>query len=83
MPRKKKPVPGVDRLREYPFYKIQLYDDKMMVWKDIQKKFMDLEEIEQYAQSNLGQAVRARVMFVEGPGARRVLASLKISEGAK
>ena len=76
MLRKKKPVPGIDRLREYPYFKIQYWDNSVIAWKDIQMKFNDLDSVFEYTNKNISKDSRTRIIDVQGPGSRKIVKSV-------
>ena len=75
MSRKKRIVPGLDPVRSFPYFKIQYRDEKLGVWRDVQKKFAHIESLIEFAKQNLVQGQRTRIMKVGDYGSRRVLDS--------
>ena len=65
-------VPGLDPVRKFPYYKLQVWDEARAVWMDIQRRFESPEEIRCYAAARLSPSSKARVMIVEDYGRRRV-----------
>ena len=72
MSNRKKKIPGLDPARDFPYYKIQLWQDNIGAWKDIQQKFSSLAELHEYALEQLDPVVRSRIVIVEGYGSRRI-----------
>ena len=72
MKRKKKETPGLDPVRSFPYYKIQVRHENIGVWKDIQKKFMTKSELHAYANLQLEREARTRIVIVEDYGRRRI-----------
>ena len=68
-----KPISGLDPARSFPYYKLQYYDTKLSVWIDIQKSFGSIEELHDYAASELEPNTQVRIVIVEEYGKRRVL----------
>ena len=52
------------RRRNYPYYKIQVFDDLTKVWKDERKVFDTAEEAQNYIRTELTDK-SARIMVVE------------------
>ena len=69
---RKRPIPGIEPHRSFPYYKIQIWEEKRAVWIDVQKKFSTVEAVQAYARQNIERGRRARVMVVEGYGRRRI-----------
>ena len=65
-------VPGLTPVRDFPYYKIQIWQDNFGVWKDIQKKFLSLSELHCYALAHLDIHSRTRIVIVEDYGSRRL-----------
>ncbi len=75
MCKKRKPIPGLDPVRKFPYYKIQVRDEKLGVWRDIQKSFASLNTLHQYANRHLEHSLQTRIMKVTEYGKREVLES--------
>lgn len=76
MGKKSGKIPGLDPVREFPYYKLQTRNHRLGVWEDIQKKFQSLSDLCQFAGANLSPEVVSRVMIVEDYKSRRVLGRL-------
>jgi len=72
MGRSKRGTPGVDPVRRFPYYKIQVWDDRTCAWKDIQKKFPTLAALRAHATEKLSRQAITRIVVVEDYGRRRI-----------
>ena len=72
MRQRKNKTPGLEPVRSFPYYKIQVWQNEMGVWKDIQKKFMSLSELHCYATRHINRKVQTRVVIVEDYGLRKI-----------
>lgn len=70
--KKKRPVPGRDPVRTFPYYKIQVWEPRKAVWMDIQKKFRSVDELREFAATDLDPESPTRIMIVEDYGSRRL-----------
>ncbi|MBN1213512.1 MAG: hypothetical protein JXA92_13155 [candidate division Zixibacteria bacterium] len=65
-------IPGLDPVRDFPYYKIQIWQDNIGAWKDNQQKFSSLSELHLYALEQLDSLARTRIVKVEGCGNCRI-----------
>ncbi len=65
------------RPRRFPYYKIQIYDDKVAAWVDIQKAFYSTEDLILYASDKIGESQKFRIMIVKGERERNEFAALE------
>ena len=72
MKHRKKETPGLDQVRSFPYYKIQIWRDDIGAWKDIQKKFKTKSELHSYAHKKLERILRTRIIIIEDYGCRRI-----------
>ncbi|MBU0983867.1 MAG: hypothetical protein KKA42_08355 [candidate division Zixibacteria bacterium] len=72
MSRKKPSVPGLTPVRDFPYYKLQCWDESVPAWKDIQKQFESRDDLHAYALTKLDWNAKTRVMVVTGYGRRHV-----------
>ncbi len=71
--------PGIEPLRRFPYYKIQIWDENRAVWVDIQKKFYSIEDMHKFVESNLKVEQISRAVVVSGDRNRRVDSSIRLS----
>ena len=64
--------------RRFPYYKIQVYDNKVAAWVDIQKAFYELEDLRTYASEKCAGPREVRIIKVEGEGSRCEFGKLQI-----
>jgi hypothetical protein len=55
--------------RKMPYYKVQVFDDKLKIWRDERGAFDSESEARRYISSKLPEAT-ARLMLVEQQGRR-------------
>lgn len=72
MGQRKKPMPGLEPVRVFPYYKIQVWNNRVSAWQDIQKKFNSLDSLGAYALAELPWSEITRIVIVEAEGRRRV-----------
>jgi len=72
MKHRQEKVPGLDPVRDFPYYKIQIWQDNIGAWNDIQQKFLSLSDLHYYALAQLDMRARTRIVIVEGYGSRRI-----------
>jgi hypothetical protein len=77
----RKSVPGVDPVRNFPYFKIQVWEDRRAVWIDVQKKFHSVADLQKHARENLDPTVKARIVVIEDYGRRAVDDTLTVFEG--
>ena len=68
--------PGTHPVREYPYFKLQYFDDRLAAWMDVQRRFESREDVRVHALSSFEKDVRVRIVIVEGERCRRVLEDL-------
>ena len=56
--------------REYPYYKIQTYDDRVFAWRDVKHTFDTEEEARDHI-ATVFSGVKSRIVIVEGERDRR------------
>lgn len=64
--------------RRFPYYKIQILDNKVAAWIDIQKTFYELDDLRTYAREKCAGHRKVRIIKVEGEGSRCVFGILQI-----
>ena len=64
--------------RVFPYYKIQIYNEKFAAWVDIQKAFYDFSHLISYAREKRLDRQKARIIIVEGEGNRREFGALRL-----
>ena len=72
MAKRRRPIAGLDPVRIFPYYKIQVWNERVSAWRDVRKKFESLDELHAFACAKLSRTETTRVMIVEGYGSRRV-----------
>lgn len=63
---------GLKPLRNFPYYKLQYWEERVSAWKDVQKSFESPDTLLTYATSKFESHDRIRIMIVEERGRRRV-----------
>jgi len=69
---------GLDPVRAFPYYKIQVWNPKASAWKDIQKRFDSLLDLRAFARAAIVPGTLTRIMIVESYGSRRVAEDLSV-----
>jgi hypothetical protein len=64
--------------RKFPYYKIQVYDDVLKIWRDERRAFDTVEAARAHAEKLKPQA--ARIMIVEGRRDRHVHSYFNLSD---
>ena len=72
MAKRRRPIAGLDPVRTFPYYKIQVWNERVNAWRDVQKKFESLDELHTFARVKLSPSETTPVTVVEGCGSRRV-----------
>ena len=70
---KKKGKPGLNPIREFPYFKIQYWDQHIAAWVDIQKSFRSIRELIQSARLHVNPDNRTRIMEVQTYRRRRIV----------
>jgi hypothetical protein len=69
---RKKPVPGLDPARKFPYFKVQYWDDTIAAWRDIQKAFRSMDQLDLYVEDNFDRSQRTRVWKIAGYRSRSI-----------
>jgi hypothetical protein len=58
--------------KEYPYFKVQVYEPKLAAWQDLPKAHQSLSEAQAFIGQKCG-GCQTRIMIVEGDRNRRVM----------
>lgn len=65
--------------RKFPYYKVQLYDGSLRIWRDERRAFGTVEAARDYAEKRTSPQA-ARIMMVVGRRDRHVHSYLNVSD---
>ena len=68
----RRPRPGLDRVRTFPYNKLQYFDERVAAWKDVQTRFESRDQAVGHALAKFEDRTRIRLMIVEGEKCRRI-----------
>lgn len=59
--------------KDFPYYKLQYFQERLQAWRDFPPAFQTLAELNDYRLKNAAQAQPTRIMIIEGERSRRIL----------